>query len=83
MFNKPFNIHVIPEHSCVHIAFRVSPNFVINHVFEIRDLWPESAIDTGVLTNRYIIKFAYWFEKFIYKRAKMINDCILCITHTD
>ncbi|WP_055447252.1 glycosyltransferase family 4 protein [Lacinutrix mariniflava] len=42
-------------------------------VFEIRDLWPESAIDTGVLKNKIIIKFAYWFEKFIYKRAKLIN----------
>lgn len=42
-------------------------------VFEIRDLWPESAIDTGVLQNKLIIKFAYWFERFIYKRAKLIN----------
>tara|TARA_B110000503_G_scaffold108636_1_gene162493 strand:- start:2607 stop:3854 length:1248 start_codon:yes stop_codon:yes gene_type:complete len=42
-------------------------------VFEIRDLWPESAIDTGVLKNKMIIKFAYSFEGFIYKRAKLIN----------
>lgn len=42
-------------------------------VFEIRDLWPESAIDTGVLKNKVIIKFAYWFEKFIYKKASLIN----------
>ena len=42
-------------------------------IFEVRDLWPESAIDTGVLTNKYIIKFAYWFEAFIYKRSKKIN----------
>lgn len=42
-------------------------------VFEVRDLWPESAIDTGVLTNRFIIKMSFWFEKFIYKKAKLIN----------
>src|SRR5690606_35830388 len=42
-------------------------------VFEIRDLWPESAIDTGVLKNKSIIKLAYWFENFIYKKAKLIN----------
>ncbi len=42
-------------------------------VFEIRDLWPESAIDTGVVTNKTIIKLAYWFEAFIYKRATLIN----------
>ena len=27
-------------------------------VFEVRDLWPESAIDTGVLTNKWLIKSA-------------------------
>lgn len=42
-------------------------------VFEVRDLWPESAIDTGVLTNKAIIKLAYGVEAFIYKRAKLIN----------
>jgi len=42
-------------------------------VFEVRDLWPESAIDTGVLKNRTIIKIAFWFEGFIYKKAKLIN----------
>lgn len=45
----------------------------IPFVFEIRDLWPESAIDTGVVTNGLIIKFAYWFEAFIYRKASLIN----------
>ncbi|WP_396196737.1 glycosyltransferase family 4 protein [Flavobacterium sp.] len=43
------------------------------YVFEIRDLWPESAIDTGVVTNKFIIKLAYALEKFIYKKAILIN----------
>jgi glycosyltransferase involved in cell wall biosynthesis len=42
-------------------------------IFEIRDLWPESAIDTGVVTNKLIIKLAYRLERFIYKRSKLIN----------
>ncbi|WP_298741174.1 glycosyltransferase family 4 protein [uncultured Chitinophaga sp.] len=42
-------------------------------VFEVRDLWPESAIDTGVLKNGLVIKLAYWFEKFIYRKAVLIN----------
>jgi glycosyltransferase involved in cell wall biosynthesis len=45
----------------------------IPFVFEVRDLWPESAIDTGVLQNKMMIKFAYWFESFMYKKAKLIN----------
>lgn len=42
-------------------------------VFEVRDLWPESAIDTGVLTNKLVIRLSYWFESFIYKKARLIN----------
>ena len=45
----------------------------VPYVFEVRDLWPESAIDTGVLTNNRLIKLAYWFESFIYRKAKLIN----------
>lgn len=42
-------------------------------VFEIRDLWPESAIDTGVLTNKLIINIAYSVEKMSYRFADRIN----------
>jgi glycosyltransferase involved in cell wall biosynthesis len=45
----------------------------IPYLFEIRDLWPESAIDTGVLQNKLIIKFAYKFEDFIYQKSAKIN----------
>ena len=42
-------------------------------LFEVRDLWPESAIDSGVLKNKMIIKLACWFESFIYRKASLIN----------
>lgn len=45
----------------------------IPYLFEVRDLWPESAIDTGVLKNAFVIKLSYWLEKKIYKHAKKIN----------
>lgn len=45
----------------------------VPYIFEVRDLWPESAIDTGVLKNKFVIKLAFWFERFIYKKAKLIN----------
>lgn len=45
----------------------------IPFVFEIRDLWPESAIDTGVLKNKFLIRVSYWMEKTAYKHAKYIN----------
>ena len=45
----------------------------IPFVFEVRDLWPESAIDTGVITNKLVIRLAYWVEAFIYRTATLIN----------
>ena len=45
----------------------------IPYLFEVRDLWPESAIDTGVLKNKWIIRLAFWLEKVIYKRSSLIN----------
>ena len=42
-------------------------------VFEVRDLWPESAIDTGVLTNKTLINRLYRLEKNSYKAASWIN----------
>ena len=43
------------------------------YLFEVRDLWPESAIDTGVLRNKAIIRLSYWLEKKIYRHASKIN----------
>ncbi len=42
-------------------------------VFEVRDLWPESAIDTGVLTNPLLIKLMYFMEWISYRKAAAIN----------
>jgi len=54
-------------------AYLLSKTKRIPFLFEIRDLWPESAIDTGVLKSQLLIKSAYTFERFIYKKAKLIN----------
>ncbi|MBO9615855.1 MAG: glycosyltransferase family 4 protein [Dyadobacter sp.] len=42
-------------------------------VVEIRDLWPESAIEMGVLRNKWLIRLAYRFEKYLYSKAKLLN----------
>jgi glycosyltransferase involved in cell wall biosynthesis len=38
-------------------------------LLEVRDLWPEFAIDIGLLTNPVLIKLARWLETFLYSRA--------------
>lgn len=42
-------------------------------IFDIGDLWPESAIQLGFLKNQLIIKLASQFEKYIYKKSNYIN----------
>lgn len=54
-------------------AFIISRIKRIPYVFEVRDLWPESAIDTGVVKNKIIIHLSYTLERFLYRHAKLIN----------
>jgi glycosyltransferase involved in cell wall biosynthesis len=41
-------------------------------LLEIRDLWPEFAIDMGVLRSRTLIALSRWLERFLYARATHI-----------
>ena len=38
-------------------------------VFEVRDLQPRGVIAHGFIKNRFVIKFFYWLEKFIYQKS--------------
>jgi glycosyltransferase involved in cell wall biosynthesis len=40
--------------------------------FEVRDLWPESAVVAGVLTNRGVIRVAEFFERLFYRSATKV-----------
>jgi glycosyltransferase involved in cell wall biosynthesis len=41
-------------------------------VFEVRDLWPQCAIELGIIKNPLLIQLAYRFEKFCYRSADLI-----------
>lgn len=41
-------------------------------VLAVSDLWPESAVQLGVLRNRLLIKLAEWLEWSSYRRASFI-----------
>jgi glycosyltransferase involved in cell wall biosynthesis len=41
-------------------------------IFETRDLWPEGAIQLGIIRNPLIKKFAYWLEKKCYLASSHI-----------
>ncbi len=42
-------------------------------VFEIRDLWPDGAINTGVVKNPMVIKLMFFMERISYNKANAIN----------
>jgi glycosyltransferase involved in cell wall biosynthesis len=41
-------------------------------VFEVRDLWPESAVALGELKNPRFIRWSTWLEERCYRRARRI-----------
>ena len=41
-------------------------------VLEVRDLWPESAVATGVLNNKILLNILYWLEYKLYKYCQKI-----------
>ncbi len=41
-------------------------------IFEARDLWPQGAIELGIIENPLLVQLAYRFEKFCYRRADLI-----------
>lgn len=41
-------------------------------VFEVRDLWPEGAIQLGFLRSKWSIRLARWFERRCYRAASAV-----------
>ncbi len=41
-------------------------------IFLVSDLWPESAVQLGMLRNRTLIRIAEWLEQSTYRRAGLV-----------
>lgn len=42
-------------------------------ILNVQDLFPQNAIDLGVLKNKFLIYFFQWIEKLSYKKADVIT----------
>jgi glycosyltransferase involved in cell wall biosynthesis len=42
------------------------------YLLEVRDLWPQFAVDMGVLKNRVLIAMSRWLEGFLYRHSSHI-----------
>ncbi|NOT62702.1 MAG: glycosyltransferase family 4 protein [Acidobacteria bacterium] len=61
-----------PQFFCALAAYLLSVVKRVPFVFEVRDIWPQSAIELGVLRNRVVIAVLETMESFLYRRAALI-----------
>ena len=43
------------------------------YIFNVSDIWPQSAVELGMLRNRFAIRLAEMLERHIYRRASRIT----------
>ena len=54
-------------------AMRLSKKLKAKLIFNVSDLWPESAEKMGVVNNKQLLGLAYRLEKKCYHRAKLVT----------
>lgn len=54
-------------------GYVLSKVFRYPYVYNVHDLFPQNAIDLGVLRNQTLIRFFRWMERFIYKKAPLLT----------
>ncbi|PHR37174.1 MAG: glycosyltransferase WbuB [Fluviicola sp.] len=54
-------------------AMRLSKKLNAKLIFNVSDLWPESAEKMGVVNNKQLLGLAYRLEKKCYHRAKLVT----------
>ncbi len=54
-------------------AMRLSKKLKAKMIFNVSDLWPESAEKLGLVTNKQMLGMAYRLEKKCYQRAHLIT----------
>lgn len=42
-------------------------------IFNVSDLWPESAEKLGIVTNKLFLRMATWLEEWLYKKSALIT----------
>jgi len=73
-FSKPDVIIGSSVHPfAVIAAWLLSKRYKAKFIFEVRDLWPQTPIDMGVIKpNGIVAKLMYTWEKFMFRRAEKI-----------
>ena len=43
------------------------------YIYNVQEIYPDYAIELGVLRNKWIIKVLFWVESFVYDKAKSVT----------
>ena len=62
-------------------AMRLAKQKKAKLIFNVSDLWPESAEKLGVVNNKLLLKLAYNLEEKLYKRACLVTGQTQGICH--
>jgi glycosyltransferase involved in cell wall biosynthesis len=61
-----------PQFFCAVSAYLLSRIKRVPFVFEVRDIWPQSAVEMGALKNRWLIRALEAIEMYLYRHAMLI-----------
>mgnify|MGYP002784142662 CR=1 FL=1 len=61
-----------PQFFCAVSAYLLSRIKRVPFVFEVRDIWPQSAVEMGALKNRWLIRALEAIEMYLYRHALLI-----------
>lgn len=61
-----------PQFFCAVSAYLLSRVKRVPFVFEVRDIWPQSAVEMGALKNRWLIAALEAIEMYLYRQAALI-----------
>lgn len=62
-------------------AMRLAKQKKAKLIFNVSDLWPESAEKLGVVNNKFLLKLAYNLEEKLYKRSWIVTGQTQGICH--
>jgi len=54
-------------------SYLLTKNKSAKFIFNVSDLWPESAEKLGLVSNKFFLKLAQRLEEFLYKKAHLIT----------
>ncbi|MAG44581.1 hypothetical protein CL633_01700 [bacterium] len=65
VYSPPLTLGIVGE--------KIKKYYQAKFILNLQDIFPQNAIDLGILKDRFLIKFFEWIEKNVYKKADLIT----------